>query len=164
MNKKSIIAFAALAIFLVGIFAAGCTQDAGSSAPAASGDQSSAGGTTTPPSGDTSNSGGSNAYGNTHGHYGGGTGGNYSHGQSFMTNDTLLSAAAGNLGISETDLKEALTSTANVTSGRPNLSAAAQQLGITQQQLMDALGFPAGGFGRHTMTNTMTSPAETQSP
>ena len=160
MKKKSIIAFAALAIFLVGVFVAGCTQDTGSSVPAASGDQSPSDGTTMPPAGDSSNGGTGNAYGNAHSHFGNGTSGNYVHGQGFMTNDTMLTEAAGKLGISEQDLKDALSSTANATSGRPNLSAAAQQLGITQQQLMDAMGFPAGGFGRHNMT----SPAETQSP
>ncbi|HUH78816.1 MAG TPA: hypothetical protein VLY83_02860 [Methanoregula sp.] len=161
MKKISIIIIIVSAIFLAGIITAGCTQqDTGSSVPPATGDQSPSGGGNAPPAGDSGVSGSGNANGNANGYgYGHGSGGNYqSRGQGFMTNDTMLTAAAGKLGVSEQDLKNALNSTANATSGRPNLSAAAQQLGITQQQLMDAMGFPAGGFRGRNTTAMATTP------
>lgn len=67
-------------------------------------------------------------------------------GQNFMMNETVLAVASGKLGIPEQDLKNALSSTTNTTTGRQDISAASVQLGITRQQLMDALGFPSGGF------------------
>ena len=81
--------------------------------------------------------------------------------QGFLTNQTRLAAAAANLGVSESDLQNALSSTANATSGRPNLAAAAQQLGVTQQQLMVAFGFPAGGY-RGNRSNATVTPASGQ--
>ena len=150
MKKTSIIAFLAAAILVAGIITAGCTQDTGSgSAPAGNSQQSSqTGGDSSPPAGyNRSLSGGSG-------------GGRQFSGQNFLTNQTLLTAAADKLGVSEQDLQNALNTTTNATSGRPDLSAAAQQLGISQQQLMDALGFPASGFrGRG---NTTAPPAPVQ--
>ena len=150
MKKTSIIGLLAAALLVAGMITAGCTQDANSSSnpagnsqqyttPAGSGDN-------VPPAGDigyrNDSYGGSRQFG----------------GQNFLTNQTLLTTAADKLGVSEQDLQNALTATANTTSGRPNLSAAAQQLGITQQQLTDALGFPAGGFrGRGNATATPAS-------
>ena len=82
-------------------------------------------------------------------------------GQSFLTNQTLLATAASKLGVSETDLQNALSTTTNATNGRLNFTAAAQQLGVTEQQLMDALGTSAGGFhGGHY--NTTATPAAGQ--
>jgi hypothetical protein len=62
-----------------------------------------------------------------------------------LSNVTVLTAAAGKLGVSEQELQDALESTKNATSGRPDLNAAAQKIGVTRQNLTDALGFPAGG-------------------
>jgi hypothetical protein len=77
--------------------------------------------------------------------------------QSLLTNQTRLAAAAANLNVSESDLQNALSSTVNATTGRPNLAAAAQQLGVTQQQLMAAFGFPAGGY-RGNRSHAMATP------
>jgi hypothetical protein len=68
-------------------------------------------------------------------------------GGNFLTNETHLAAAAQTLGVSETDLKNALTPPAQ---GRVNFTAAAAQLGVTSDQLSSALGIPAGGFGNGT--------------
>jgi hypothetical protein len=151
MKKTSIIALLAAAVLVAGIITAGCTQDAGATGPGSSGDSQQY----------TPASGGDNLPSGTGGSQSGGYAGNTSgpggnrqfHGQDFLTNETMLNAAAGKLGVSEQDLKEALSSTTNSTNGRPNFTAAAQQLGVTQQQFMDAFGFPAGGFrGRGNRT------------
>jgi hypothetical protein len=69
-------------------------------------------------------------------------------GGSFLTNETRLAAAAQTLGVSESDLKNALTPPAQ---GRVNLTDAAAQLSassgttITSAQLMAAFGMHAGG-------------------
>ena len=76
--------------------------------------------------------------------------GNYTHqhgGGNFLTNETRLAAAAQTLGISESDLKNALTPPAQ---GRVNFTTAAAQLGVTTDQLTAALGIPAGRFGNGT--------------
>ncbi len=58
---------------------------------------------------------------------------------SFLSNVTLLTEAAGKLGVPEQTLAQAL----NATPDSPvNFIGAANQLGVTPQQLMDALGFP----------------------
>jgi|WetSurMetagenome_2_1015567.scaffolds.fasta_scaffold308918_2 hypothetical protein len=62
-----------------------------------------------------------------------------------LSNVTVLAAAADKLGVSEQELQDALESTKNATSGRPDLNAAAQKIGVTREDLTDALGFPAGG-------------------
>ncbi len=76
-------------------------------------------------------------------------------GQGFLTNDTLLNAAAVQSGVSEQDLKTALTP-ANGT--RLNITDAAQQSGVTPQQLRSALGFGANGgyHGNHTAAAATT--------
>jgi len=156
LSKNSIILVFAAAILVAGVVFAGCTQatDNGSGSSGASqqvspagtgagstsddgGSQSgSASGTSQQSSSNGMGTGPSSGYGESHnGSYAGNTSR-----QSFLTNDTLLSAAADKLGVSEQDLKSALTPT---NGGRPNLTAAAQQLGVTQQQLMDAFGFTA---------------------
>ncbi len=77
-------------------------------------------------------------------------GGNYTHqhgGGNFLTNETRLAAAAQTLGVSESDLKNALTPPAQ---GRVNFTTAAAQLGVTPDQLTAALGIPAGRMGNGT--------------
>jgi hypothetical protein len=79
--------------------------------------------------------------------------GTYSHGQysggNFLSNETRIAAAAQTLGVSESDLTNALTPPAQ---GRVNLTDAAAQLSaasgttITPAQLMAALGMHAGGM------------------
>nr|WP_320162020.1 hypothetical protein [uncultured Methanoregula sp.] len=158
MKKTSIIAVLAAAILVAGIFIAGCTQDAGSSSvtPVTSQQYSSPGMANSQPAGNGGSQSGSYA-GNRSG-----TGGNRQFsGQSLLSNETRLSAAATKLGVQEQDLKNALTATTNATSGRPDLSAAAQQLGVTQQQLTDALGFPAGGI-RGNRTGGAATPGSGQ--
>ena len=98
-------------------------QGAGSTSPGYSGQQ----GTGTSPMGGN----------DTHQHGGG----------NFLTNETRLAAAAQTLGVSESDLKNALTPPAQA---RVNISAAAAQLGVTTDQLTAALGIPAGRFGNGT--------------
>ena len=170
MKKTSIIALLAAALLVAGIITAGCTQDAGSGSGSSGNSQQYSPPSTgnSPPAGNDGSPSGGSAPGQQYsppgtgngppsgtGGYGGGYSGNRQFsGQSFLTNQTLLTTAAGELGVSETDLQNALSTTTNATTGRPNLAAAAQQLGVTQQQLMDAFGFPAGGFrgGRYNST------------
>jgi hypothetical protein len=150
MKKASIITFLAAAILVAGIITAGCTQTASSdSSPATNSQQYSS------PGRDTSPPGGNAGYRNSS--FGGSR--QFS-GQNFLTNQTLLNAAADKLGVSEQDLQNALSATTNTTNGRPDFTATAQQLGVSQQQLLDALGFSAGGFrGRG---NTTAPPAPVQ--
>ncbi len=58
---------------------------------------------------------------------------------SFLSNKTLLTEAAGKLGVSEQDLENALNANA-ISNGPVNFNAAATQLGVTTQQLVEALG------------------------
>ena len=150
MKRNSIIALIAAAILVAGIITAGCTQDAGSSpGPAGNNPQyTPASGDNSPPSGTTGN--GNSNYGS----------GRQFGGQNLLTNQTLLTTAADKLGVSEQDLQNALNSTVNATSGRPNLNAAAQQLGVTQQQLTDAMGLPAGGFRGRGNTTAPAAPTQ----
>jgi len=171
MKKTSIIAIIVSGLLLAGIIVAGCTQPStDSSAAPVSGDQS--GGGNAPPADNSvvqgngnsnTNPGAPGGNPNGNGYAGYGAGGNHTFHGGFLTNTTLLTAAAAQLGVSETDLQSALSGSVS-SNGRPNLTAAAQTLGVTPQQLMSALGFPSGGFRGRNMTNTMTSPAETQSP
>ena len=161
MKKTSIIAFLAAAILVAGIITAGCTQDTGSgSAPAGNNQQySPTSGNNNPPAenGGPQNSGtGSATYSQQYSQ----TGGDSSPPAGY--NRSLSGGSGGGRQFSgqKKDLQNALNTTTNATSGRPDLSAAAQQLGISQQQLMDALGFPASGFrGRG---NTTAPPAPVQ--
>lgn len=165
----SIIAILAAALLVAGVIIAGCTQDTGSgSGPAGNSQQASPASTGTSSSLDNSGSQSGSSTGNSPapGNVGSQTGtyaGNTSNGsrqysgQNFLTNDTLLSAAADKLGVSEQDLKSALTPT----NGRPNFTAAAQQLGVTQQQLRDALGFTAGG-SHGSRSNATATPGSGQ--
>jgi len=91
-------------------------------------------------------------------------------GQGFLTNTTLLTAAAQTLGVSESDLASALTPTAGA---HMNLTTAAAQLSatsgttITAAQLRAALGFPAGGFmhrGNGTAYNQTAYSGTPQAP
>ncbi len=133
----------AMVMVLAGVLIAGCTQDNGSSSASGSQQASPAG---------TGNSQSSGNSGSPSGTYNGnGTYGNhqYSMMQNLLSNTTLLNAAAGQLGVSEQDLQNALTP---VNGTRMNFTAAAQQLNVTPQQLRTALGFPAGGYrGNRTM-------------
>jgi hypothetical protein len=147
MNKTRIIAILAAAILVAGIFIAGCTQDAGPTGTGIPGDSQQY----SPDTGSPSVNGGS--YGGYTGNASSPGGNRQFRGQNFLSNETLLSAAAGKLGVSEDDLKNALTGTTNSTSDRPDFTAAAQQLGVTRQQFMDAFGSSAGGFrGRGNVT------------
>jgi hypothetical protein len=145
---NTILTLLAAAILVVGIITAGCTEDAASGAGSSeiSPQYTATSGETSPTAGDSgsqSSAGGSRQF----------------TGQSFLTNETLLAAAAGKLSVSEQDLQNVLNSTKNATSGRPNLTAAAQQLGVTQQQLTDALGIHARGHlrsGGYNATRTST--------
>jgi hypothetical protein len=164
MKKTSIIPLLAAAILVAAIITAGCTQASGSNpGPVTTSQQYSQTGDSSPPAvNDGSRSSGtgsattSQQYSQTGGdnsppagynrsRNGGPGGGRQFGGQNFLTNQTLLTAAADKLGVSEQDLQNALSTATNTTSGRPDLNAAAQQLGVSQQQLTDALGFPAGG-------------------
>jgi len=69
-----------------------------------------------------------------------------------------LASAASNLGVTEQQLSDALSSTRNATSGRTDFTAAAQNLGVTEQQLLDALGIPAGGRIRTGGYNATQTP------
>lgn len=124
----SIIMLLAVTLVLAGVLVAGCTQSNGStSGSAGSGQQASP---TATYAGNASD------------------GGHQFSGQRFLTNTTLLNAAAAQLGVSEQDLQNALTPQSGQ---RMNLTSAAAQLGVTPQQLQAALGFPAGGYhGNHT--------------
>ena len=145
LSKSSIILVFAAAILVAGVVIAGCTQasDSGSGSSGTSqqvlptdtgaGQQSSPTGMGANPS---SGNGGSYS-----GSYSGNTSRQYQ-GQGFLTNDTLLNAAAAQLGVSEQDLKTALTP---ANGARLNITDAAQQLGVTPQQLRAALGFGANG-------------------
>lgn len=124
MKKNSIIAILAAAILIAGIFTAGCTQTAGSSVSSTATNQQSSASNSPQYTPSNTPSSGSRQFS----------------GQSFLTNETLLVAAAGKLGVAEQDLKNALNNTKNATSGRPDFAATAQQLGVTSQQLTDALG------------------------
>ena len=112
MKKIRIIAILAATILVAGLITAGCTQDAGSPGSNPSGDSQQYSGT----SGDNSSP---FANGGYHGSNPGGAGGNRQfRGQNPLSNETMLIAAAGKLGVSEQDLKNALNSTVNTTSGR----------------------------------------------
>jgi len=152
-GKIKIIVVLAAALLVAGVLIAGCTQDTGSSSgSAANSQQGSPAGTGTSPSSGNGGSSGSSYAAHT------GNGSRQYAGQGFLTNDTMLSAAATQLGVSEQDLKNALTP-ANGT--RVNLTSAAQQLGVTPQQLRSALGFPAGGY-HGNRTAAMATPGSGQ--
>jgi hypothetical protein len=149
MKKARIIALLTTAVFLAAVIAAGCTQEAtGTSAvPAGNSQQvSQPGGISLPPSGNDAAR-------------GSGPGGDRQFsGQNFLTNQTRIAAAADKLGVSASDLQNALDWTKNATSGRPDLNAAAQELGITRQQLSDALGIPATNRTRSGGYNATRTP------
>ena len=154
----SIIAVLAAALLVAGVIIAGCTQDTGSGSGSA-GNSPSSDNSGSQSGSSTGNSPTPGNVGSQPGSYAGNTS-NWSRqysGQSFLTNDTLISAAADKLGVSEQDLKSALTPT----NGRPNFTAAAQQLGVTQQQLRDALGFTAGG-SHGSRSNATATPGSGQ--
>jgi hypothetical protein len=129
MTQKGLAILIISIVVIAAILVAGCTQssesspDQGTAAPASPPSQ----GTGAPAAGSPSQY----------------------HGQSFLTNTTLLTAAAQTLGVSESDLATALTPTAGA---HMNLTTAAAQLSaeygttITAAQLRTALGFPAGGY------------------
>jgi hypothetical protein len=143
------IGIVATALLIMSLLVAGCTQSSpdnsgqATALPTPSGDS----GTSSPsqgagsagPAGTVPDGSGVSPAGTTSGapH----TGGN------FLTNETRLAAAAQTLGVSEDDLKSALTPPAQ---GRVNFTTAASQLGVTTDQLTSALGIPAGGFGNGT--------------
>ena len=124
----SIIMLLSVTLVLAGVLVAGCTQSNGTPAAATNSQQASPAGTYA----------GNASYG-----------GHQSSEQGFLSNTTLLNAAAAQLGVSEQDLQNALTPTSGQ---RMNLTDSAAQLGVTPDQLRSALGFPAGGYhGNHTM-------------
>ncbi len=167
LTKINIITVLAAALLVAGVIIAGCTQDTGSDSNSVTNSQQALPASTgNSPSSDNggSQSGSNTGNGPTSGNVGSQTGSyagntsNWSHqyaGQSFLTNDTLLSAAATQLGVSEQDLKNALTPTSGE---RLNITVAAQQLGVTPQQLRTALGFSApGGYHGNRTSTTATS-------
>ena len=135
----SIIMLLAVTLVLAGVLVAGCTQSNGTPAAATNSQQAAPAGTGSAPSS-----------GNDGSYAGNGSYGNHTFaGQRFLTNTTLLTAAAAQLGVSEQALQNALTPQSGQ---RMNLTSAAAQLGVTPQQLQAALGVPAGGYhGNHTM-------------
>ena len=150
MKKNSIIALLAAALLVAGIITAGCTQSTGSgSNPTGNGQQYS------PSAGNRPLPAGTDGSGNM-GH----SGNRQFSGQSYLTNETLLAAAATSLGVSEQDIKNALDSTKNATSGRPDLNAAAQKLGVTRQQFTDALGISSSGRARTGGYNATQAPGQ----
>jgi hypothetical protein len=142
----SIIMLLAVTLVLAGVLVAGCTQSNDTSAASANSQQAASAGTGSSPS---SGNGGSYA-GN------GSYGGHQFSGQGFLSNTTLLNAAAAQLGVSEQDLQNALTPASGQ---RINFTDAANQLGVTPDQLRSALGFPAGGFRHGNQTMAMMTPA-----
>jgi hypothetical protein len=149
MKKINAIAVMAASILFAVVLIAGCTQEAGNPVLAPPGD-----------SGQYSNgNGGIRPQSGIPGGYAGNMSdpGRQFRGQNFLTNETLLIAAAGKLGVSEETLRNALDTTMNTTSGRPDFTRAAQQLGITQQELTDSLGLPSGGY-RGGRSNVSTLP------
>ena len=154
MKERSIAILIASAIIIAGILVTGCVQDAGRSS-----DQST--GTQAPPAAPQNNpvtAGQTNQQIQNAGIPGAGSQRHYQ-GQGFLSNVTVLTAAAEKLGVSEQDLQNALTSSGG---GRQNLTAAAQQLGITRDQLAAALGIPAGNPGMRDGRNTTVT--QTSSP
>jgi len=130
----------AVSLVLAGVLVAGCTQQSGSTSTATSQQAAPAG------TGPSSGNGGS--YGNHQAGF-----------QKFLNNETLMSTAAAQLGVSEQALKTALTP---ANGQRINLTDAASQLGVTSDQLRSALGFPAGGFRHGNQTMAMMTPASGQ--
>ena len=159
--KNTIVVLIVSTLLIAGVIIAGCTQDTGNNSGSAGNSQQaspiSTGDNPSPDNGGSPR--GSNSMNSPppvndessngmHSWNASDPGGSQQfRGQNFLTNVTMLTAAADKLGISEQDLQNALNITSNATSGRPYFTAAAQQLGITQQQLTDALGFPAGDPG-----------------
>ncbi|HVP96274.1 hypothetical protein [Methanoregula sp.] len=135
----SVIMLLAVSLVLAGVLVAGCTQESGSSAPAATDNQQ------VTPAGTYA---GNASYG-----------GHQFSGQGFLTNETLMSSAAAQLGVPEQDLKNALTPT---NGQRVNFTDAANQLGVTPDQLRAAFGFPAGSFHHGNQTMAMMTTAAGQ--
>jgi Tfp pilus assembly protein PilV len=153
----SIVMLLVATLVLAGVLVAECTQDSGSSTSAAAtnSQQAAPAGTASNPSSDNSGS-----YGGSGSYTGNGNYGNHTFsGQGFLTNTTLLNAAAAQLGVSEQALQNALTPQSGQ---RMNLTSAAAQLGVTPDQLRSALGFPAGGFRHGNQTAAMMTPASGQ--
>lgn len=144
LKKWSSISILASVLLVVSLLVAGCVQDTtgNSGQPAAISSPADASGTSVPvqtpadvAAGDAARQRmGTSPYGgnSTRPHAGG----------NFLTNETRLAAASQALGVSENDLKNALTPPAQ---GRVNLTTAAAQLGVTPDQLSAALGIPSGG-------------------
>jgi hypothetical protein len=168
LSKSSIILVFAAAILVTGVVIAGCTQVSDSSSASSGTSQlvsptdtgtgsTSDNGGLQPGSSSGTSTGANPSYGNG-GSYSGSYSGNTSRqyqGQGFLTNDTLLNAAAAQLGVSEQDLKTALTP---ANGARLNITDAAQQLGVTPQQLRSALGFGAyGGYHGNRTAAAATS-------
>jgi hypothetical protein len=149
LKKGGCIGILAAIILVLSLVVAGCVQDSAgnSDQPAAvsspaggSGNSAPAeGGGSVAPAGSVQQGTGISPSGgnSTHQHTGG----------TFLTNETRIAAAAQTLGVSESDLKNALTPPAQ---GRVNLTTAAEQLGVTQDQLTAALGMHAGVPGNVT--------------
>jgi len=151
----SIIMLLAAVLVLAGVLVAGCTQNSGSTpAAAANSPPSASAGTGSSPS-----SGNGGSYGGSYA--GNGSYGNHQFGGSpnFLTNETLLSAAAAQLGVSEDALKTALTPQ---NGQRINFTDAANQLNVTPAQLRAALGFQAGTFRHGNQSMAMMTPASGQ--
>jgi len=146
----SIIMLLAVVLVLAGVLVAGCTQSSDSTSTAAANGQQAA------PAGTSPGSGGSNGSS----YAGSGNYGNHMYsGQSFLTNTTLLNAAAAQLGVSEQALQNALTPASGQ---RINFTDAANQLNVTPAQLRAALGFQAGTFHHGNQSMAMMTPATGQ--
>ena len=130
MKEKGLAILIVSAITIAAFLVAGCVQSTGSS----SGQSAAASQPSSPAQGNNAP-----AAGSSHQYTG----------PSFLTNTTLLTAAAQTLGVSESDLATALTPTPgahiNLTTAAAQLSAASGTT-ITADHLRAALGFPAGGY------------------
>ncbi|WP_292370904.1 hypothetical protein [Methanoregula sp. UBA64] len=168
-EKLGIITVFATALLVAVVIIAGCTQDSGSASGSSAGttagtsQQAAPGSTDTGTSQDTSGSQsvshGVGTLGSQTSGYSGNASRQYSAGQNFLTNETRLSAAATKLGVSEQDLKNALTP---ANGQRVNFTDAAAQMGVTPDQLRDAFGFPAGGAYHGNRTAPAGTPATGQ--
>ena len=149
----SIIMLLAAVLVLAGVLVAGCTQDSGSTTSAAANSQQAA------PAAGSGPSSGNGSYGGSYAGNGSYVNHQFGGSPNFLTNDTLMSAAAAQLGVSEQALQNALTPQSGQ---RINFTDAANQLNVTPAQLRAALGFQAGTFHHGNQTMAMMTPASGQ--
>jgi len=136
MKQNTLFIIIASIVLIAGLVVAGCTQSSDTGASKSTGTAASGGGSAA-----------NNQQNAGPGQEPVSGGQSRGQGQGGFMNETRISETAAKLGVSADTLKEALDSTTNSTSGRPDMNAAAQKLGITQQQLADAFGFNEAGGG-----------------